>query len=102
MLFGKSRSHVTNLLGLLNLPEKAKELVKEQKISMGHAKVLSKISDEELQEKTNEFRKRLESGETLEDIKFEAYAVCREAYTSCRRVSEPWTVPHAGDGLLCM
>ena len=23
--FGKSRSHVTNLLGLLNLPEKAKE-----------------------------------------------------------------------------
>lgn len=46
--FGKSRSHITNLLGLLNLPEKTKELVKEQKISMGHAKVLSKISDEEL------------------------------------------------------
>lgn len=46
--FGKSRSHITNLLGLLNLPQKAKELVKEQKISMGHAKVLSKISDEDL------------------------------------------------------
>ena len=46
--FGKSRSHVTNLLGLLNLPEKTKEYVKEQKISMGHARVLSKISDEDL------------------------------------------------------
>ena len=40
---------------------------------------IAKLSDEELQNKTNEFRKRLESGETLNDIKFEAYAVCREA-----------------------
>lgn len=46
--FGKSRSYITNLLGLLNLPEKTKELVKEQKITMGHARVLSKISDEDL------------------------------------------------------
>ena len=46
--FGKSRSHITNLLGLLGLPEKTKEYVKEQKISMGHARALSKISDEDL------------------------------------------------------
>ena len=43
--FGKSRSYITNLLGLLRLPEKVKEYVKENKISMGHARVLSKMSD---------------------------------------------------------
>ena len=40
---------------------------------------ISKLSDEELQNKTVEFRNRLENGETLENIKFEAYAVSREA-----------------------
>ena len=44
--FGKSRSHVTNMLGLLKLPEKTKELIAEGKISMGHARCLSKLSDE--------------------------------------------------------
>lgn len=37
------------------------------------------LSDEELQAKTNEFRTRLENGETLEHIRAEAFAVCREA-----------------------
>ena len=44
---GKSRSHITNMLGLLNLPDSVKNDVLEGNISMGHAKVLSKISDEE-------------------------------------------------------
>ena len=44
--FGKSRSYVTNMLGLLNLPENVKELVKKYEISMGHARALSKISDD--------------------------------------------------------
>ena len=44
--FGKSRSHITNLLGLINLPDKVKEYVKTKKISMGHARVLSKLSDQ--------------------------------------------------------
>ena len=44
---GKSRSHITNMLGLLNLPDNVKNDVLEGNISMGHAKVLSKISDEE-------------------------------------------------------
>lgn len=43
--FGKSRSYVTNMLGLLKLPTNTKELVREQKISMGHARALSKLSD---------------------------------------------------------
>lgn len=44
--FGKSRSYVTNLLGLVNLPNKTKVLVQEKKISMGHARALSKIEDD--------------------------------------------------------
>lgn len=44
--FGKSRSYITNLLGLMNLPEQVKEYVKTKKISMGHARVLSKLSDQ--------------------------------------------------------
>lgn len=44
--FGKSRSYVTNILGLLKLPEKVKTLVSQKDLSMGHARVLSKIEDE--------------------------------------------------------
>src|SRR5207253_3667704 len=38
-----------------------------------------KLSDEELRGKTAEFRERLENGESLEDLLFEAYAAVREA-----------------------
>ncbi len=44
---GKSRSHVTNMLGLLTLPEDVKDLLIENKITMSHARVLSKIEDSE-------------------------------------------------------
>jgi preprotein translocase subunit SecA len=40
---------------------------------------MTKLSDEELKAKTEEFRNRLKNGETLEDIKVEAFAVVREA-----------------------
>ncbi len=39
---------------------------------------LMTLSDEELRNKTFEFRKRLKEGETLDDILVEAFAVCRE------------------------
>ncbi len=38
-----------------------------------------KLSDAELEAKTAEFKQRLENGESLEDILFEAYAAVREA-----------------------
>ncbi len=38
-----------------------------------------KLSDAELKAKTNEFKARLENGETLDDILPEAFATCREA-----------------------
>ena len=44
---GKSRSHITNMLGLLNLPDEVKEMIASEKISMSHARVLSKIRDKE-------------------------------------------------------
>ncbi len=42
---GKSRSYITNMLGLLSLPESVKGLVENGNISMGHARVLSKIDN---------------------------------------------------------
>ncbi len=44
---GKSRSHITNILGLLRLPKEVQEMVATNKISMGHARVLSKLEDDE-------------------------------------------------------
>ena len=40
---------------------------------------MQKLSDEELKGKTREFKKRLEEGETLDDLLPEAFAVVREA-----------------------
>lgn len=39
----KSRSHVTNMLGLLRLPIEVQKMISEGSISMGHARVLSKL-----------------------------------------------------------
>ena len=44
---GKSRSHITNILGLLKLPSKIQKFVLDSKLSMGHARILSKLSDVE-------------------------------------------------------
>ena len=44
---GKSRSHITNMLGLLSLPEEVKDMIVEDKISMSHARVLSKMENKD-------------------------------------------------------
>ena len=44
---GKSRSHITNMLGLLTLPNEIKDEVMKGEISMGHARVLSKLEDKD-------------------------------------------------------
>jgi len=49
---GKSRSHITNILRLLSLPEIAKELLNKKAISMGHARaILTSKNQEELVKK---------------------------------------------------
>jgi len=40
---------------------------------------MQQLSDEQLKSKTSEFKKRLEAGETMDDILVEAFAVVREA-----------------------
>ncbi|MBQ3142046.1 MAG: ParB/RepB/Spo0J family partition protein [Bacilli bacterium] len=44
---GKSRSYVTNMIGLLRLPKTVQRFVLEKEISLGHAKVLSKLENTE-------------------------------------------------------
>ncbi len=44
---GKSRSYVTNVLGILSLPDDVLALCDKKKISMGHARALSKLKDKD-------------------------------------------------------
>lgn len=44
-IVGKSRSHITNLLRLLNLPQKVRDLVDEGRLTMGHARALLSADD---------------------------------------------------------
>ncbi len=44
---GKSRSHITNLLGILRLPKEVQNFVIDGKLTMSHARTLSKMEDEE-------------------------------------------------------
>lgn len=44
---GKSRSYITNLLGLLRLPAEVQKMIANNEISMGHARVLSKLEDDD-------------------------------------------------------
>lgn len=45
---GKSRAYVTNIIGLLNLPTSVVKKVNSGKLSMGHARALSKLKDNDL------------------------------------------------------
>lgn len=66
---GKSRSHITNMIGLLSLPETTKNLINKKEISMGHARVLSKLKDEsKIQELTDRIINEGLSVRNLENI----------------------------------
>jgi len=45
---GKSRSHITNILRLLELPRNVQDLLLSEKITMGHAKVLLGLSEQKI------------------------------------------------------
>lgn len=61
----------------------SKKEIKRNKKTMNEVlsleETMSKLSDKELQNKTNEFKDRLSKGETLDDLLVEAFAVVREA-----------------------
>ena len=105
---GKSRSYVTNMVGLMNLPQSVKDLVIAKKISATHARTLSKIKDpakveemadriineglttatiEELtQDKSFEKRNKMERKETEENktYKFIQELLCDKLETKVR------------------
>lgn len=65
---------------LFNSDKKILEgIEKETKPVLDYEEVMANLSDEELKGKTAEFKQRLKDGETLGDIKCEAFAVAREA-----------------------
>lgn len=65
---------------LFNHEYKELERFKEQaNLVMAKDEEMTKLTDEELKNKTIEFKERLNNGETLEDILVEAFAVAREA-----------------------
>jgi len=66
------------IFGDLNAKE-VKKIEKIVDVIESYDEDMQKLSDDELREKTNEFRGRLKEGETLDDLLPEAFAVCREA-----------------------
>ncbi|MEA5519652.1 DEAD/DEAH box helicase, partial [Limnoraphis robusta] len=76
-------SILTKIFGTAN-DRKIKKLQKEvEQINLFESELV-KLTDEQLSNKTIEFKERLRKGETLEDIVYEAFAVVREA---AKRVS---------------
>ena len=62
--------------------EEKREISTLEKIAdqvLSHEKEMEDLSDEELREKTTEYRNRLANGETVEDLLPEAFATAREA-----------------------
>ena len=67
--FGKSRSHITNLLGLLTLPNEVQKDVTRGNITMSHARVLSKLENkDQILELAGEVKDKGISVRELEEI----------------------------------
>ncbi|KGR76444.1 preprotein translocase subunit SecA [Ureibacillus sinduriensis] len=72
---------MANILNKIFDPNK-KEVKKLTKIAdqvEAYASQMEQLNDEDLKEKTTEFKERYQKGETLEQLLPEAFAVCREA-----------------------
>ncbi len=80
---------ITRFIGTKNERE-VKRLQPDVEEINRHEESYQALSDEELKAKTDEFRRRLADGETVEDIKYEAFGVVKNA---CRRLmGESWAV----------
>ena len=56
-----------------------RKYTKEAEKVLAYEKTMEALSDEELRAKTDYFKEQLANGNTLEDLKYEAFAVAREA-----------------------
>ena len=85
MIFKKSEEEKKMISGLLKKifgtknDREIKALTKEVEKINALESEYEKLSDEELKNKTNIFKERLQNGETLDDILVEAFATVREA-----------------------
>ena len=85
MIFKKSEEEKKMISGLLKKifgtknDREIKALTKEVEKINALESEYEKLSDEDLQNKTNIFKERLQNGETLDDILTEAFATVREA-----------------------
>lgn len=82
---GKSRSHITNMLGLLSLPEDIQQQISERKITMGHARVLSKL-DNNVQQKELA-NKIVEEGLSVRQL--ESLTTSTEQYERTNKIKRP-------------
>ncbi|MCH2114967.1 MAG: SEC-C domain-containing protein [Pirellulales bacterium] len=80
-LLGRFERGITSLFGSANA-----RFLKRLKSKVDAISALEpayqKLSDEQLRAKTDEFRQRIDAGETVDDLLVEAFGVCREA--GCR------------------
>ncbi len=83
---GKSRSHITNMLGLLNLSELIQKEVGEKKISMGHARVLSKLENKDQQEMLA--KKVIEDGLSVREL--ESLTQDNEGYIKTHKIAKSY------------
>ena len=65
-LLGKNRATVSNMLRLLNLPEKAQQCLAEEQLSMGHGRALLALPEGELQ--TRALTETLEKKLSVRDL----------------------------------
>ena len=63
---GKSRSHITNMIGILTLPKNIQDEISKNNVSMGHARVLSKLEDPSQQEEL--LQKILKEGISVREL----------------------------------
>ncbi|WP_457564857.1 ParB/RepB/Spo0J family partition protein [Caminibacter sp.] len=67
---GKSRTYITNMLRILNLPQKVIDKIKKDEISIGHAKILVSLPSEKINEVIKEIEdKNLNVRETEKLVK---------------------------------
>ena len=92
---GKSRPAVSNTLRLLQLPEEIKQLVAKNVISMGHARTILSLTDQELQHKVCKeiIEKNLSVRETEELVySLQQKNVTRETKKAKPKYKDPqWT-----------
>ena len=79
---GKSRSHITNMIGLLKLPQEVQNEISNKVITMGHARVLSKLEDKE--QIINLSEKIKEEGLSVRDL--EKLTSSTEKYTRVNKI----------------